>query len=111
MPYVDEVRAYHNVALDSLGRASIEDRTETRGVPVKIDDVKDYTGPINRRYSPAGLTGAVTTDSVSDSVIFAARARLIKRSASVVLDGMLNCEVAEAAYAIPNEMQRVPEAS
>ena len=44
----DGVRADLDVALDSSERADLEDRAETRGVPVKPNDVANRTGPVDR---------------------------------------------------------------
>ena len=74
------------------------------------DDVADCTGPVDCRDSTSGLTEAVTTDSVTDCVDFAARERLIDRSGSVDLDILFVFGVAEAADGIPEGRRRVPEA-
>ena len=74
------------------------------------DDVADCTGPVDRGYPPVDLAEGVSTESVPDRGIFAARGRLIGVCSSVDLDRLLVSVVEEATDGTPNERWRVLKA-
>ena len=111
MILVEEVRADHDVAVDSSERVDLEDRVETRGVPSDRGDLADQTGPVDCRDPSADLVEGLSTDSVPDCVIFAARGSLIGGLGSVDLDRSPVCVVAEAVDVIFNGRRSDPEAN
>ena len=99
------------MALDSSERDNLEDRAETRGVPVQPNDVADCTGRVDCGGPPADLAEEVATDFVPDRVIFAAQGRLIRISGSVDLDLLFVGGVAESENGTLEGRRRVKEAS
>ena len=77
-PCVDEAYAKPGHALDRSGRADMEDRAKAQGDSLDPKDIIDRTGPVDCRDPLAGMTEAVTTDTVPDRVIVAEWGCLIK---------------------------------
>ena len=96
------------MTLDSSERADREDRAETGDAPVNPDKVANSTGPVDRGDPLDDLTEGVSTASVPDRVIFAARGRLIGKWDSVDLDRLLVGVVAEVSDGTPEGRWRVP---
>ena len=79
MPWDDEVHADPDVALDSSERAGLDQCADIRDVSSNPEDLIYRTGPVDRRDPPADLTGGITTDSVPERAIVAARGHFIER--------------------------------
>ena len=95
--------------MDPFERVDLEGSVETRGIPSYLEDLADRTGPVDRGDSPADLALGVSTDSVPARVIFAVRARLIRRPGPVDMDRLPVCAVAEAVDDIFKGSRSDPE--